>query len=114
MKKIVYLLFAFIAFQTANAQKSATLNAVQNPKDIALAEITALSKAVPMDENLKSSYATLFVMRSQEIASTADEEKKKAIFEMYGQKMWLGFSDEQRKILKENKELYNKLMFYKI
>jgi len=113
MKKIAYLLFAFIALQTANAQKTATLNAAQNPKEIASKEFIELTKAIPMDDNLKSSYATLFIMREQEVASTTDEAKKKEIYEMYGQKIWWGFSEEQRKQLKGNQELYSKIMFYK-
>ena len=113
MKKIAYLLFAFIALQTANAQKASTPNEVSNPKEMASKEFNDLDKAVPMDDNLKSSYATLFMMRAQEIASTTDETKKKEIYEMYGQKIWWGFTDEQRNLLKQNKELYAKIMFYK-
>lgn len=110
MKNIAIALFTFLAIQIAGAQKTIE---PANPKVVAKIEFENLCKVVPMDENLKSSYATLFMMREQEIASTTDEIKKKEIFEMYGQKMWWGFNEEQRSLLKENKELYNQLMVYK-
>ncbi len=110
MKKIALLLFTFLTVQIVAAQKSTKET---NPKIVAQTEIEELSKAVPMDDNLKSSYATLFVLRAQEVASTSDEAKKKEIFEMYGQKIWWGFTEEQRRIFEANKELYNKIMVYK-
>ncbi|RXR22128.1 MULTISPECIES: hypothetical protein [Flavobacterium] len=110
MKKIAIALFTFFAVQIAAAQKTTE---TANPKVVAASEIEALSKAVPMDDNLKSSYATLFVLRAQEIASTTDEAKKKEIFDMYAQKLWWGLNEEQRAKLEANKDLYNKIMVYK-
>ncbi|MEN9337007.1 MAG: hypothetical protein RLZZ500_1994 [Bacteroidota bacterium] len=110
MKKIALALITFFAVQFASAQKTAE---TANPKTVAATEIEQLSKVVPMDDNLKSSYATLFVLRAQEVASTSDEAKKKEIFDMYAQKLWWGLNEEQRAKLEANKELYNKIMVYK-
>ncbi|SHF60092.1 hypothetical protein SAMN05444377_11363 [Flavobacterium fontis] len=112
MKKIVFALFAFLAVQLSMAQDKQNTVALQ-PKEIAATEMEALLKVVKLDDNLKTSFTELFIMRAEQVQNAPDESTKKAIYERYGSKLLSGLNEEQRQALKANTELYQKLIFYK-
>ena len=86
MKKIVFALFAFLAVQLSMAQDKQNTVALQ-PKEVAATEMEALLKVVKLDDNLKTSFTQLFIMRAEQVQSATDESTKKAIYERYGTKL---------------------------
>lgn len=113
MKKIAFIMFAFLAIQFAEAQKTPTLKAAGNPKEIALNEINELAKIVQLDDKMKENFHQVFLMRAEEVNNASTAEEKKKIYEMYGEKIVWGLTPEQRKLLESNRGFYERLTVYK-
>lgn len=112
MKRIIFTAIAFISITISNAQTEAPKTA-ENPKEVALSEIKALSNAIDLDEKMKEVLQQVFLLRAEELSNAKTFEEKKKIFEMYGEKLLGGLNEQQRKKLESNRELYEKLTRYK-
>ena len=116
MKKIIAIAVLFLAFSfNANAQVSLKVKETKTefitPESISK-DVDALTKTVTMNESLQKDMMTLLYMRMDAVKEAKTEEDKRAIFQRFGQKLLGGFTPEQLKQLKGNKDLYLKLTEY--
>ena len=114
MKKILLLIALFIAFSiNANAQESKTTQVAGDSKELEMKSLINGIESIPnLSPQLKQDFATLISIREEAVSQVKTKEEKLAIYQQIGQKLIYTLTDEQKKYLESNTELYKKITTY--
>jgi hypothetical protein len=121
MKKFVSISICLFAFSlTSNAQstlKPATVNqekvSADDMKMANMKTISEITSVIKIDESLKNDFMSLFSMRDEAMLNATNDNDRAMIYKRYGEKFLAGLNDEQRNMLKQKPELYQRITEYK-
>jgi len=106
MKKVISIVVLFFAYTLNSAAQDLKMNADEAAKK----DIAALISKITITENLKKDLYTLMVMKHEALANpklTATE--KENISKIFENKLMAGLTEEQRKQLSSDSELFQRM-----
>ncbi len=109
MKKIALLFVLFLGFSlTSSAQELKVEKGLDRTEMIK--GVNEVASFLKIDNSLKDAFTQLVDMRLEALSNAATAEEKVKINERFNRKVLSGLTEEQRTQLKNNKEMYKKVI----